>query len=110
MNVINCQVCRSRAKDIINKLSPRDQEKHERTRANMGTCARMQCVRHSPSFHTQSGDWGKMHLPCTREKSALFEGAQLGMWPVYEVQGCTCRACDGGVTCCQVEVAACCVV
>ena len=46
MNVINCQVCRSRAKDIINELSPRDQEKHERTCANTGMCTWTRCVQH----------------------------------------------------------------
>jgi len=28
------------------------------------TCMQMRCVWHSPSFCTQSGDWGEMHLLC----------------------------------------------
>ncbi len=32
------------------------------------------CVRHPPSFFTQSGHWGEMHLQCNGVAPNVFEG------------------------------------
>ena|SRR6266851_515173 len=62
-------------------------------------------------LHTVRG-LGEMHLSCNGGKLFFIRCARLGMWPVCEVRGVchVCEWCDGGVTCCQMEVAMHCVV
>jgi len=56
------------------------------------------------------GDWNEMHLACIEGKTFFIRRAQLGMRPACDVWSRACRACDRGVTCCQVEVAARCLL
>jgi hypothetical protein len=83
----------------------------------MSTCGQTQPRAHErgvfdtpPYFVHSRGTGTKCILHATRENFALFKGARLGMWPAYDVWSCVCRACDRGVMCCQVEVAARCLL
>jgi hypothetical protein len=82
------------------------QGKPECTRANTAMRAQMQCIRHSPSFHTQSGDWNEMHLACNEGKQGFIRCARLGMRLACEVLESRVSCVWWGVTCWWRQVAA----